>query len=59
MISLGGDLMIDNSEDICIWADGSWCYRCDLEEYLNWMSDDFSILEEDSVEWRQLVEPDN
>jgi len=54
-----GEPMIGNIEDICIWADGSWCYRYDLEEYLTWMSDDFSIIKEDSVEWRQLVEPDN
>lgn len=32
------------SETICVWADCTWCYLEDLEEYLTFMSDDYFIM---------------
>lgn len=29
---------------VCIWADGSWCYLSEIDQY-NWKSDDFQIVE--------------
>lgn len=33
-------------EDLCIWADGTWCYREDLEE-MSFMSDDYEVVSVD------------
>ena len=30
-------------DDICLWADGTWCYYSELEE-MGHMSDDFEIV---------------
>jgi len=40
---------IDN-EDIIVWADGTWCYRHDLEQ-MSHMSDDYLVLPYDSADW--------
>lgn len=32
-----------NGEEICLWADGTWCYWDQLIEY-SYMSDDYTIL---------------
>jgi len=29
--------------EICVWADGTWCFKEDIEQY-SWMSDDYAIL---------------
>lgn len=31
-------------ESRCVWPDGTWCYECDLEEYLTFNSDDYTIV---------------
>jgi len=43
--------------DIVLWCDGTWCYKYELSEYSEFMSDDFSIIKEDTLEWENLVEP--
>ncbi|MBT2325539.1 hypothetical protein J7E62_24705 [Variovorax paradoxus] len=43
-----------NGEDVCLWPDGSWCYRCDLEEY-SWMSDDYEVIRRDSQRAEEIV----
>ena len=30
-------------EDICLWPDGSWCYREELEEFSH-KSDDYEVV---------------
>lgn len=37
-------------EDICVWPDGTWCFREDQPGYTH-LSDDFFVLEVDSEEW--------
>jgi len=29
---------------LCVWPDGTQCYRDELDEYLKFMSDDYEIL---------------
>lgn len=31
--------------EICIWPDGTWCEKGEEASYLQWMSDDYSIVE--------------
>ena len=31
-------------DDVCMWADGTYCERSELGEYLTFMSDDFEVL---------------
>ncbi|UFK26741.1 hypothetical protein [Roseobacter phage RDJL6] len=31
-------------EDICLWPNGDWCYREELEEYGASKSDDFEVV---------------
>ena len=44
---------VDN-EDICLWADGTWCYAEIVEEYLTFMSDDFERIKFDSARWHEV-----
>lgn len=37
-------------EDICIWPDGTWCFRCNLSDFA-YMGDDHLTLYVDSEEW--------
>ena len=37
------------------WADGTWCEKCDLEGYLQWMSDDFEELKMDEYEFDEFL----
>lgn len=39
-------------DDIFVWPDGSWCYRCEytLPDY-GWKSDDFRVIPVDSEEY--------
>lgn len=41
--------------DVCVWADGTACYRGDLQEY-GWKSDDYLIIPFDTPEWIDAVE---
>lgn len=43
-------------EDICIWSDGTWCFREEVEQY-HWMSDDYHILYVDTAAWKAF-DPD-
>lgn len=43
------------SEDICEWPDGTWCYGYELEEMLTFMSDDYQVHEMDSDRWTALT----
>jgi len=45
-----------DGEDIALWADGTWCFREEIEEYMTMMSDDFSIVPFESKEWNVLTE---
>lgn len=38
----GVEDMSEEQEIVLRWPDGTWCWEEDLEEYLTWMSDDFS-----------------
>ena len=31
-------------ERVCCWPDGDWCYEADLEEHLEFKSDDFQYI---------------
>lgn len=42
------------SEDLCVWADGTWCYVEELETMTH-MSDDFRIVPIDSPEYEQIL----
>lgn len=42
-------------DDLLIWADGTYCYRHELDEY-GWMSDDFTVVEFGSTEYLQFTE---
>ena len=42
---------------VCRWPDGTWCEWDELEGYLQWMSDDFEVLELDEYDYdRFLIE---
>jgi len=42
-----------NLEDVFVWPDGSWCYRCEIHEY-RWISDDYSVVEYRSEEYKEF-----
>ena len=42
-----------SSEDVLVWADGTWCYRCELHE-MNHMSDDYEVFYLDTPDWHSL-----
>ncbi len=41
-------------ENICIWADGTWCFQGSVEEY-HWMSDDYAVITPESKEFQDLM----
>jgi len=41
----------DNYEKAALWVDGTWCFLCDLEEYLEFMSDDYDEISVDIDDW--------
>ena len=43
-------------EMICVWPDGMWCYRNELEDYINWKSDDYYEIAADSEEAKALMD---
>ena len=32
--------MKEHKRKICIWSDGTWCFKDDIEDF-SWMSDDY------------------
>lgn len=42
-------------DDIFVWADGSWCYRCELWE-MDYKSDDFCVIYIDTPEHKAFLE---
>ena len=42
-------------DDVCIWADGTWCFYDDLEEMLGHMSDDFEVVPMDTPRYDEIV----
>ena len=39
-----------NLEDVFLWPDGCWCYRCEFEDHpgaYGHMSDDYEVIPED------------
>lgn len=44
------------SDDVCLWPDGSWCFHGDLSEYESWHSDDYQVVPAGTPEWAQLTE---
>jgi hypothetical protein len=42
-------------EDIILWSDDTWCYRYELSE-MNYMSDDYFVLQFASTDWIKLLE---
>lgn len=40
-------------EDICLWADGTWCYRDELPQYSH-MSDDYEVVPFNTVRYWDL-----
>lgn len=47
--------MTRSSEDVCVWADGTWCLREEVEEYMMFMSDDYRVIPVDSPEYDQFL----
>lgn len=45
---------IQNSEDILLWADGTWCFRHELH-WMTHMSDDYQTLAFDTSAWSELI----
>ena len=43
---LGGDIIM--GDVICIWPDDVWCFRENLESYLDQKSTDYDVVEIDS-----------
>lgn len=44
-------------DDIFVWADGTYCYRCEVGEFAS-MSDDYTTLYVDSPAWLRFGESD-
>lgn len=44
-----------NGEDLCVWPDGTQCFRDELADYTH-MSDDYEIVAYGSPRWHELVE---
>lgn len=42
------------NEDICLWSDGTWCHRFELEEMTH-MSDDFEVIPVDSPRYEEVT----
>lgn len=43
-------------EDICVWSDGTWCFREEVHSYTH-MSDDYHVLFVDTPQWKAF-DPD-
>lgn len=42
-------------DDIFVWEDGSWCYRCELWE-MDYKFDDYGVIYVDTVEYDTFLE---
>jgi len=42
-------MLCGNNDDICLWADGTWCYPDELEEMLQDKSDDYEVIGTDEL----------
>jgi hypothetical protein len=42
-----------SDNDILQWADGTWCYRRELDT-MTYMSDDFVVIPYESYEWEEF-----
>ncbi len=40
---------------IYIWPDGTWCESDDIKSYLQWMSDDFQVVEMTEEEYDEFL----
>lgn len=40
---------------VCIWPDGTWCESDNIESYLQWMSDDFQVVEMTEEEYDEFL----
>ena len=45
---------MNSSEDIILWADGTWCFAYELEE-MGHMSDDYECIPVESNKWNELT----
>jgi len=41
-------------DDVMLWADGTWCYRSELE-HMTYMSDDYEVIRFGSQKWNDLM----
>jgi len=46
---------MSDSDDIILWADGTWCYRYELAEYTH-MSDDYTVYGYMSDAWLNMID---
>lgn len=44
-----------SDEDVFLWANGSWCFRDELD-CMGHLSDDYTVLVVDTPEWRKHFE---
>lgn len=40
-----------NAQDIFSWADGTWCYRHELEDNYGFISDDYVVIPFGTPHW--------
>lgn len=40
---------MEHIESVAVWADGTWCYIEELDEYLTFMSDDYCLEDVEAV----------
>jgi len=43
-----------NSDDICLWPDGTWCYWNEIGDY-SYMSDDYEVIAEGTSKYDQFL----
>ena len=46
---------LKHQDDVIVWEDGTWCYRCELWE-MGHMSDDYTALFTETPEWVYFME---
>ena len=45
---------MQETEDVILWSDGTWCYRHELVEYGH-MSDDYIVIEYGTTSWNNFL----
>lgn len=48
--------MLNDPDDICLWPDGSYCARSELEEFQQGKSDDFEVIPYGTDRWSEVCE---